>query len=390
MMKKIVAFCEGDSLLLSTWSNVPFLCLQAIETNTKSNYSIKRIDISCDALQIPFWMKIMKYVYSKSIGLYRYLLHCNTMIDFSRTLVYQNYVLNRMNKYMENYQNAYAQLIFSFSHITTNNTIPTILLCDWSIEYKITEHWKRIPTKYEQIIINRQWDIMERSDAIVTLFPHSYDLLKKRFGSKVHYMGQVINAVKKYYKYDLKSCYETNEILFIGKPAYKTGLECLIHAVNTLNHDGVKAKVNVIGMTRENLDCNIDTSNCNFYGYLNKSDPEQCEQYYKLLKNSKMLVNVTESWNGASSILEAIYYGLPVIISKNEEMKQILSVEKSFVFYCKSENKEDTISKINAVLKMNFEEYIKVSKAAHEFANQYTWNNFSEKLLALIDKLQKS
>lgn len=149
------------------------------------------------------------------------------------------------------------------------------MLCDWTIEYYIKEHLNRQPNNYEKKLIKRQYDMMKKADAIISIFPESFKQIKKQFPHKAYYLGHIVNSLEEYT--DNRTVqFDKNNVTFIGNYKYKKGLILLIKAIRDFNNEHQnKINLNIIGITKEQVNSKYNLDFCHFYGYLNKSDKKE-------------------------------------------------------------------------------------------------------------------
>lgn len=382
MKKEIIVYSPGNPDDLATWSNVPYFFCKTLENQ---NIKVDKVDISVkkDIFTLPIIVyskikeKILQKIFDK-----------NTEYSFFRNKLFNKIMLSKMKKRDKKYPNADIQVVFDFSHVITNKK-KFIMLCDWTIEYYIREHLRRSPNKYEMKLIQEQYNEMSKSNAIISIFPESYKQIKEYFPNKTFYFGHVVNSLAKY-KDNRLNQFNKRNVLFIGNIKYIKGLEFLIAAINKYNSDcntsNEKLTLNVIGIERTQVKSDLNCDFCKFYGYLNKTDLEDRKKYYTILCNSRVVVNPTANWNGASSLFESLYLGVPIIVSPNIEIKTLLK-DQRFCDFCDPTSIESLEEKLKNTFTENFKVFANKSLEAHNFAKQYTWDKFIEKFNNLIDSI---
>ena len=383
MIKEIIVYSPGDANDISTWSNVPYFFCRSLE---KKGVKLDKVNVDVErkiyTLPIRAFIKLKTKIIKKIYGK-------DTVSGFYRSKYFDNKTLLKMKKGNRKFSNADLQVVFDFSHIIKNNK-PIIMICDWTIEYYIEEHLKREPNKFEQRLIKKQSKIMQKADAVISIFPESYRQIKKYVPNKTYYFGHIVNSLEKY-KENQHNQFKYRNILFIGSPKYINGLNVLIKAVAKYNNrvkKNEKLSLNIIGINKTQFDKDLHYEFCNIYGYLNKTIETQRKMYYKLLINSRIMVNPTANWNGASALFEGLYLGVPIIASHNLELDALMS-NKIFSEFCSSESVFSLEKLLNRVFTETFQSFYKKSVAAHEFANNYTWDKFAEKFLYFVRGLDK-
>ena len=93
-MEKIAAFTMGDSNDISTWSNVPFLFLKALQDNYK-NLEISRKNIRVEDSNIT--VKYLQKIFNKLLKMIGH----GGGFSFKRTKIYEMLVRKSMKKICE-------------------------------------------------------------------------------------------------------------------------------------------------------------------------------------------------------------------------------------------------------------------------------------------------
>ena len=176
---------------------------------------------------------------------------------------------------------------------------------------------------------------------------------------------------------------KTKKILFVGKPdRYKESAIKVIEAVKLLQKqkDFSDIELNIIGISKDQLPSIPDFVHC--HGFLHKDNKKECNLYYNLLMESKVIVNPTPKWAAYSSTIEALYFCTPLIVSPYDDFVAEFSENISFGLYnyeYKAECIADNIQKI-----LTSTHYKKMSWDAHNIVKDYTWDVYTDKVLDLI------
>ena len=98
------------------------------------------------------------------------------------------------------------------------------------------------------------------------------------------------------------------------------------------------------------------------------------------------MVNPSETWAAYSFSIEAMKYSTPVIIKPYEAFVKDFGTENNFGYYL--ENTEiETI--VNAIEKVMFSEnYLELCKNANARVKDYTWDNYIEKIVELMQEVR--
>lgn len=379
--KEIIVFTMGDANSVDTWSNVPYFFTTTLE---KKGYIVHRVNIASQ----DFIMRLICKIFNKIYITFFRPKNKNVIYDFTRTKLFYSKVNKQMKKAVAEHPNACLLMSTNFSHSGSSvSNIKSLMFCDWTIAYVIEKHNSRKPDYFEKAAIKKQDKEIRKSDYIVTLFPDVYDYMKKYYKTNnIYYLGNVINSeildinVSTLYKNKKKN----NTLLFIGRKAYISSAKALIKAVELLNKERNSDyyKVIVIGMTEADFD--EKSEYVEYMGYLSKGNEEQKKKYYNSVLNALAVVNTTEKWSGASSMIECMYYATPVITSPYDAFVETFGKEIEFGYYCKN-NAENIKECIEDLSNMSEEQYKEVSIKANDAVKDFTWDNYVEKIINLCE-----
>ena len=379
----ILAFTMGDSNKTSTWSNVPYYCLRELE---KSGDVVYRENI-CLEDESKILLTIRK-IFNRLVGTGKR----GGYYGFDRTALYSALVRRKMMKAYRKYPNAELLLTFDFSNsIADLVDIPTLLLCDWTIEYGIQYLKKKSPTPLEKLAISRQNLTVKEAQYVVTLFPDVYDYMQSAGMNNAAYLGHIINTSMRCV--DMKSDdgmslsakrWQVKKLLFIGRPAYLTAAKCLIHAVEKYNQVFEQPLyVDIIGMTQEQLGM-TETQYVCAHGYLNKDNPAEARRYYDLMNNAMFIVNTAEEWVGVSSVIEAMHFGVPIVVTPNKNIKALFGEEINCGFYNAANSPECLLKILTDIGNLDYACYKLIGQNAQEKVSDYTWPRYISRLRELV------
>src|SRR6202044_3519304 len=112
-------------------------------------------------------------------------------------------------------------LTFSFSSAGPT-TKPTVLLCDWTVDYIIKYLHDREPDFLERSSIKRQDKLIEAADLIIELWRSNLGYMQQRYRNKnICQLGNTVNMFEKPDQAEiLKLKAVSRDILFIGGKHY--------------------------------------------------------------------------------------------------------------------------------------------------------------------------
>lgn len=369
-IKEITVFCEqGDSALLSTWSNVPYFLT---ETLMKKGIKVNRVNLS------PKVNKIHKFIYKSfnavAKGVFR-----NKFYTYRRTGLYFYLTKLKIKRAIRRYSNTDAFVFTTYNLSAKGLTSkPVLLFSDWTLDYDMRFFNVRTPDKEEQRFINRQNRNIEEADIVISLFPGMAKDMQERYTNPhIYYIGNVINALCEPDKACVKRKAEKTDILFVGNKNYKQGAMELIDAFAALKKELPLLSLHIIGMNDNDFSHLPEDVHC--YGYLNKSKESERKKYYEFLEKASLFVNTRPKWGAFSASIEAMYFYTPVIVNPYGEFVNTFGENLSFGVFHKDGSLDKEIKSI--LLNADYEN---MAIAAHEVSKGFTWDRFVENMM---DKL---
>lgn len=360
-MKKAIIFSRGYSNDINTWSNVPYFLCSEIE----KEYQLVRVNIKLEDKNI--FYKLL----SKSFNFFSRKI--SPIHAFERTRFYEKRVNKIIKKTYDANQDAAFAMCFDFSTDLSNEYgIKKVLLSDWTIEYYIKHQLNREPNKTERRLIKNQNSLIKTADYKITLFPN-VELENKELGLK-HLLFPSNSEVKFEINPEVK--YHSNRILFVGRKHYKNALRELIEAVELINNELGENRylLDIIGMDSKAMKKVPEF--CRFHGYLNKHDPTQMEIYRDCFQNAKVAVYSSANWVGASSLLECLISGIPVVLKPNPDAKILFAHEGVFfIDDCSKNGIKEAVININ---KLDLDSYSNMVNSLSKDYSNNTWNKFFE------------
>lgn len=388
-IKEVLFFSNGDPNSASTWSNIPFLFAttlmeKGIKVRTVQLLKEHRIQYIYDT----FIRRILKILFRAEICYY------------PRTRLHNYLAYKRIKKTVLKYPEADLCIFINYAFFNKYSRIPSLLLSDWPASYDIAK-FNREPSSFERRFIKQETKSINSAEYVVTLFDTRRKEMEIEFPkANICYLGgNVINNLNvieplTYNTHDIttdeiKKLVEIKKksykILFIGKPdRYKEAAEKLLKAVGELRKYSTyqRLELHIIGFTKR---LSPEQEGFVYYhGYLRKEVSKERDLYYALLKEAHVVVNATPFWAGFSSIIEAMYFFTPVIVSKFDEFVREFGMNEDFGFYCH----DFSVAEIANNLKKIFQEETYEEKCiqAHCKVSGYTWSIYVDKVLSLVQR----
>lgn len=368
---EIIVFSYGEARDANTWSNVPSFAVNALEQMGHIVHCVNFGPRSSIENNIVIWG-------NRFIKLF---LGRDTLFNIEQWPYWQKYHARLIDQAIKKYPKTQLLMFFSYS-ITSGRkyAIPSLMFCDFTIDYTIREVQKRAVRRSETKLVQRQDRLVESTNYIVSLFPAATKHYKQYYNNPniIGIDGHIINAELLIEDSEsiLSRKVDSINILFIGRKKYKKGLMTLIQAVKEINatRPDHAIRLDVIGLT-SNVVNGLKYDWLTYHGILNKSNTIQKQLYYDCILPAKVIVNTTQHWAGISSIVESMYYYTPVITSKYPDFEAIFGSEIDFGFYCQAEDPVMLKHQLEKLLAMREEDYRRLCLSAHENVKAFTWEN---------------
>ncbi len=369
-----IFFCTtAPSKNYKSWSNIPYLLQKNLEKSgvDVENYVMLEIEPFKTLFNLPI------RVLNKFFKMGSQYFYVRTPLHFVFTYLYSRYI--RLISDVDD-----VMLVQGFSYPLHNGRNRQVIIGDWPSEYLFEKFLKRQPSKLERKSIERENQVIEAADAVVTLFPNVRDYMLQRYSNQnIYYLGNVVNTDEsvvlpadiRYRKLNSK------RLLFIGQPFYLQGALELIGAAYNLRRRGIDCDVDIIGISADMIGVNYEW--LTVHGYLDKEKQADKLKYYELLSDARLFVNTTSGWSGFQALLEAMYFYNPIVVRDNECLSSYFS-DVNAVAYLHNDDGCSLESLLLDALS-DSDRYQKMSDAARKAVESSTWENFTYKLMELIN-----
>ncbi len=311
---RINLFTYGDALDVNTWSNLPYYFHRALLAHDVHVSPINLMPSESMFLKMTRRLWSLRARAASGLGL-------ELPSDLFRTKV--NYRLTNRNVRTAVREHADADLnvfmTFSFSSYRYAAT-PVIHYCDRTYEQHL-EDSGRVPTRADRTFIQVERENIEKAALVLTTSEVCLDFIKARYQTRrvVHLRAGLNVEMSDIDPHSLIAQKEgTKNILFIGRGAYKRGVDILIKAFTIFNQrqDG-NFVLHIVGVRPQELapDLQAAREDIRFYGYLDRTVAEQRDLYNALIQSARLFVFPMRPGPVAGVIREAQLNCTPVIIS---------------------------------------------------------------------------
>lgn len=394
-MKDILFFADNNPREASTWSNVPCCFVNALE---EKGYQVRAFSTYPDRKWVLLYDKYIRLI----LDFIMYPITRKRTVYFGYSRLYQWIGERKIKKTVKKHPDADYCFFMNYLFYNKFNDIPSLLFGDWTVEMGLERKGIK-PSIFHQRCIEKEREAIENAEYTISIFPQCAETMKIKYHKgNIHYLGGnfindmsglrlkfkgdgLKNSSNDIYLEDLINKKEkSRKILFIGKPdRYKESAIKVIEAVKLLQKQKnfSDIELNIIGISKDQLPSVPVFVHC--HGFLHKDNKQECSLYYKLLMESKVIVNPTPKWAAYSSTIEALYFCTPLIVSPYDDFVAEFGENISFGLYnyeYKAECIADNIKKI-----LTTTEYKKMSLDAHNIVREYTWDLYVNKIITLIE-----
>lgn len=368
-----IYFCTtAPSKNYKSWSNIPYLLQKNLEKRgyVVENYVMREVEPFKTLFNLPI------RVLNKFFKLGTTYFYVRTPVHFFFTFLYSRWIGLVSSKQD-------VMVVQGFSYPLHNGKNRQIVLGDWPSEYLFEKFLRRQPSRLERKSIDRENEVIETADAVITLFPNVREyMLGKYKNQNIYCFGNVVNIDDEVLVPEdirlrkLNSC----RLLFVGQPFYLLGAQELIAAAQKIRFQGYKCEVDIIGIEPNLIGVEYDW--LKVHGYLDKEKPDEKKKYYDLLSNARLFVNTTPGWSGFQALLEAMYFHTPIAVRPNESLSSYFPNLNDLAYVL-----QDSRENLESILFDCFsdgEKYEFKSKHSRLSVEYSTWAVFTEKITNLL------
>jgi len=420
-MKKIIFICSGDSKDASTWSNIPYCFSNCLE---RKGIELIRLNTLAPNWISNFYNYFIRKVLNVCTG--------KEAVYFGRTRFRKVLTDIKIKNVVKKHSDADFCIFINCQYYNKYNSIPSLVFFDWSFEYELRKRRNIEPNFFQKRNCNQEREALTHADIVVSMFKVCAEEMNQMYPeANIQFIGgNVINDLSglrlkrkdqcvmskddtgnnknkqitsdslHLTPYTLHSSKEiivedlietksnSKKLLFIGrKTTYLEAAKKLIEAYKILKQEeGYKdLSLDIVGCSASDFDSLPEGVTC--YGFLNKSDERDRKIYYDLLLNAKVLVNANPNWGAYSSTIEAMYFYTPVIVSPYKDFVEEFGTNIGFGIYNMEFSEKSLASNIEKII--TDKEYKKSCICSHERVKDYSWDNYADKLLKLMEDERK-
>lgn len=369
---KIIFYTTAPSNEYKSWSNIPYLLQKNLEKRgyLVDNHVMREIGPLKAIFNLP--VRIINKIREEKTTYF----YVSTPLHFWWTQFKSRLIEMAPNDEV-------TIIVQGFSYPPKHGKRRQIIVGDWPSEYLFEKFLKRKPNRLERKSLDRENRVIEKADAVVTLFPNVRDyMLTKYINPNIYWLGNVVNTDDdvKVPEDIIERKAKSTRLVFIGQSFYLRGAEEIITAAKRVRHHGVKCEVDIIGIDPRLIDAKYEW--LTVYGYLDKDKPSEKRKFYELLADARLFVNTTPGWSGFQALLEAMYFYTPIVVRPNEMLDSYFSNLTQIAHIVTPEGPGLDSILIEGL--RNNQRHEKMSQEARLAVESSTWKNFMDKLERLI------
>lgn len=378
-IREIIFFAGGDPESAQTWSNVPKCFIDGLRRKGIVVHPVALTHQRWERLYDNFIRKVLKVL----------TLWYDEPKYYGYTWLHKWIGNRRIKKAVAAYPKADYCFFINYAFYNRFSAIPSLLLSDWTSAINLQRRGKAV-ARFQKRFSLQEKEAIEHAEHVISIFPLCAEEMRQLYPTaSIHYLGgNVINDLsgEELSETDvLERKKASRRILFVGKPdRYKESAIKLMKAVELLRKTDEYSdlELDIIGIQRNQLSEVPDFVKC--HGFLRKDVADECKKYYDCLKNAKVIVNPTPKWAAYSSMIEAMYFYTPVVVSPFDDFVQEFGEMIDFGRYNRDFS-EDCIAE-NIKKLMDSDDYLKTCRQAHEAVKDYTWDRYVDKVLKLCEQ----
>ncbi len=378
-VKTIIIFANGDPRKATTWSNVPCCIVRQLE---QKDLRVHTVNLFYHPLQQGY-----DHVVRKVLRLF--------LLPFGIHPPY--YVHTRLHRWcaerkirhaVRSFPDACCCLFFSYLFYNRYNTIPSMLFGDWPIPFDLQRKGRRPSFLYRRVIRQEEEAITHARHVLSVFQLRAVEMQRAYPTAAVRFIGNLF----------VNNCYGTPPdvnalihkkrksgiLLFVGKPdRYRHAAQQVVDALALLlSEEPWRAlQLHIIGMEDQSLTI-PPALPVVCHGYLDKDHREEHAEYYRLLMDARMIINPSPCWAAYSSLVEAMYFYTPVIVSPFDAFTDAFGQTIDFGCYTTPDARQ--ISDHIRYL-CDTPNYPLLCKRAHHHVKDNTCTRFVDELIHLIE-----
>ena len=373
-------FTYGDSRDVNTWSNIPHYFQRALLAH---GVRVNPINIAPpDSVPWRLFSRLWNLRRRLAAGL-----GVSLPSDIFRTKVHYRLTNNQVTAAARRYGDADLNLFLTFSFSSfAAAAIPVVHYCDRTYEHYLDDRGLT-PTRRDRAFIQIERDNIENARLVLTTSEVCRDFITSRYkAQRVVYLRAGLNVEAS--EMDPDSLIAQKElarnILFIGRGAYKRGVDILITAFTMFNQrHGGRFTLHIVGIQPHELapDLRTPRPDIHFHGYLDRTIAAERDLYNQLLQSARLFVFPMRPGPVAGVLREAQLNCTPVVISSVPGTAKRVTHDVNGVLV-ESLEPEDFARHMDALV-TDSRRWRRMAYDAHALVKDWTWSKTAANFLTV-------
>jgi glycosyltransferase involved in cell wall biosynthesis len=378
---RINFFSAGHCTDINAWSGVPYYFYRNL---LASSFDVRAFDLNPSASAVyPILTRIMA---ARQRVLQ--VIHRGNTWDPMRCLSSHRLINRHLQTTVQQHADVDLNLFLTFTFSSyTFAPVPVVHYCDRTYEHYL-EDVGRTPTRSDREFIRIDRQNIENAALVLTTGELCADFIKSRYNAKRVFCLKLaprtdVDVVDPDRLIAEKE--NSTDILFIGRGAYRRGVDILIGAFKTFNErNGNAFTLHIVGVQPNELPEHLHAANPNirFHGFLNKADPKDLQRYDKLLRSAKMFVMPMRPGPFPGVIKEAQLLCTPVIASRIGGLSECLVRDHDSVLVDSLE--PEAFAHQMDLLVRDAPRWRQLARNGHVARRDYTWSDTVGKFVEIL------
>jgi len=359
----ILLLAAGNPELKSTWSGVPNRIVRELRQQGHT--------VLCRDYEDVSWIKPVRIVYNRLVrklvpGWFWRMFQCTRL----GIALHSRWLRECVRGLIRAGQRPDLVIAMSFCFDGSGLDIPLVLVHDWTNGY-LAELFGETTRAKALAFDAAAFRAMRHAAKVVSLYPVSADYLRDAVGETVSFVCNPINVEGAQPPVTPRLAHN---VLLVGGSTYQPNVETVIAAANRLDDPSIV--IDVVGRT----EAATKPTRCTvrFHGYLDQDRPEDRATYERLFADAALFVNVRRNWCGGSSVAEALYRGVPALVSENAEIRALYG---DLVETCPAEDAAALAERLRVFFARSADERRRLAERASERVRGNTYSRFVATLL---------
>lgn len=374
-LTEITLFTRGDATRVSTWSGLPHGCAEALEA---LGVTVHRINTNPGRRT----RRLLNVVHQLSGHL-----------KFNQDGLHQ-LIVSRAERRIaalacRRYPTSQCDLFLTFSFSTRGRSeLPAVHYCDQCFAELLESEGRVSLSRGERLRLAEEEAALNGAALLVSTSTHCIEFLRRHYALRNVFGSPVYGMNLTGYRGEpsppfLHKIGSTN-ILFVGTAVKKRGLDVLLEAFRRFSTStGETYTLHIVGFEEGAVPGHWP--NTQWHGRLDKDAPDQAQEYWELLEQARMFVIPSRKGPLPGAILEAQYFGTPVITTSVWGAEALVQDGETGLLL--EESTVESVYEAMSRLAKDPHLWRELARNGHEHALQWTWETAGGALIGQMERV---